>query len=268
MTEPTPGGKGAARPDPRLVARGVCFGYGSLRIVDGASLQAGPGEVVALLGPNGAGKSTLVKGIAGQLPLLGGDLLLDGVPLGQVTAQRRTRRGIGYVPQLRDVFPTLTVWENLQMGGYLLSGPATRSRAEQIFDLFPALKAHRRRRASTLSGGERKMLGIARALMADPAVLILDEPTSNLSPGVAGVVLRDVVGRLGAAGHAVLMIEQRVEMALEVATWGYVMVQGQMRLDAEVQALRDAEQKLGGIFLAAGAQLPAELMPEGRSERA
>ncbi len=109
--------------------------------------------------------------------------------------QLRMRQGVGYVPQIRDVFPTLSVWENLQMGGYLLDGKAIHSRAAEVFEIFPALKRLRRSRAATLSGGERKMLGIGRALMTGPSVLILDEPTSNLAPKVAATVLREVVSR-------------------------------------------------------------------------
>jgi ABC-type branched-subunit amino acid transport system ATPase component len=240
------------RPEPRLEAAEVCFGYGSLRIVEKVTLQVGPGETVVLLGPNGAGKSTLVKGLIGQLPLLGGSIRLGGRDIGRAPPQQRVRLGVGYVPQLRDVFPTLSVQKNLEMGGYLLPRSALREHVEAVLSLFPALGNLRKRRAGTLSGGERKMLGIGRALMADPSVLILDEPTSNLAPNVAAAVLEHVATGLSGAGQAVLMIEQRVQMALEVASFGYVLVQGQVRLDGDARKLRDTEAELAELFLGVG----------------
>ncbi len=240
------------RPEPCLRAAEVSFGYASLRVVHEASLQVGPGETVVLLGPNGAGKSTLVKGIIGQLPLLSGTLDLNGSDISRTPAQIRVRQGLGYVPQIRDVFPTLSVWENLTMGGYLLARSGIKERAEQVIGDFPALDRLRRRRAGTLSGGERKMLAIARALMAKPSVLILDEPTSNLAPLIAAKVLEEIVASLAGAGQAVLMIEQRVELALQVATYGYVLVQGQMRLDGHAAQLQETED-LSSLFFSGGA---------------
>ena len=193
-----------SRPTPTLVVEGVSFGYGQLRIVDSASLQVGQGEIVVLIGPNGAGKSTLVKGIIGQLPLLEGKLTLNGTDLSRTSPQARIRHGVGYVPQLRDVFPTLSVVENLEMGGYILSGESVRARIEEVMEIFPALAAMRHRKAGSLSGGERKMLAIGRALMAEPSVLILDEPTSNLAPNVAARVINEVVTDLVSSGQAVL----------------------------------------------------------------
>ncbi len=246
----------ASRPAPTLVAEGVSFGYGPLRIVDGASLQVGQGEIVALLGPNGAGKSTLVKGIIGQLPLIEGKLTLNGIDFSKTASQNRCRQGIGYVPQLRDVFPTLSVWENLEMGGYMLSNEAVKGRIQEVLEIFPVLTDMHHRKAGSLSGGERKMLGIARALMAKPSVLILDEPTSNLAPNVAMRVLNEVVSGLASTGQAVLMIEQRVEMALNVATWGYVLIQGQVRLAGPASTLREASE-LGNLFFTGGTSIPA-----------
>ena len=244
-----------SRPTPTLVVEGVSFGYGQLRIVDSASLQVGQGEIVVLIGPNGAGKSTLVKGIIGQLPLLEGKLTLNGTDLSRTSPQARIRHGVGYVPQLRDVFPTLSVVENLEMGGYILSGESVRARIEEVMEIFPALAAMRHRKAGSLSGGERKMLAIGRALMAEPSVLILDEPTSNLAPNVAARVINEVVTDLVSSGQAVLMIEQRVEMALAVATWGYVLVQGRMRMAGAASTLREASD-LGDLFFSGGMTIP------------
>lgn len=230
----------------------MSFGYGSLTIVDRVSIEVGPGEIVVLLGPNGAGKSTLVKGVIGHLPLLTGAVSLNGADISKAPAPERVKLGVGYVPQIRDVFSTLTVWENLRTGGYLLSRSEVHSRAEAVLTLFPALARMRRRRAGTLSGGERKMLAIGRALMMQPSLLIVDEPTSNLAPAVARMVLDEIVGRVAEAGQAVLMVEQRVEMALGVASFGYVMAQGRVRLARQAEALRDSEEELSHLFFTAG----------------
>ena len=242
------------RPDPLLRADEVSFGYGSLTIVDGVSLEVGPGEVVAVLGPNGSGKSTLVKGLIGHLRLLSGAVRFNGSDIGTASAPTRVRMGVGYVPQIRDVFPPLTVLENLNMGGYGLPRGTLRERVEAVLGLFPLLEKKQRRRAGTLSGGERKMLAIGRALVTSPKLLILDEPTSNLAPSVVREVLEGIVGRLAGAGQSVLMVEQRVKMALEVASFGYVLVQGKVRLAGPALELRDAEDELADLFFNAAAK--------------
>lgn len=237
-----------ARPDPLLRADEVSFGYGPLTIVDRVSLEVGPGEVVALLGPNGSGKSTLVKGLIGHLPLRSGAIRFNGFDIGTTPAQVRVRMGVGYVPQIRDVFPPLTVLENLNMGGYSLPPSTVRERVDNVLTLFPLLDKKQRRRAGTLSGGERKMLAIGRALMRNPNLLILDEPTSNLAPSVVRGVLDEIVSRLAEAGKSVLMVEQRVKMALEVSSFGYVLLQGKVRLARSARELRDAEDELADLF--------------------
>lgn len=244
---------GPGRVEPCLVADRVSIGYGSLLVVEDVSLQVGYGEAAVILGPNGAGKSTLVKGVTGQLPLSAGSVRFDGRDVSGVRPSERIGLGLGYVPQVRDVFPTLSVMENLEMGAFLHSKEEMRARVAEVLELFPQLSTFSRRRAGTLSGGERKLLGIARALMGRPRVLILDEPTSNLSPKVAAQILEVVVDTLATSGHAVLMIEQRVELALQVATWGYVLVQGQVRHSAPVADLR-AREDLGELFLTGGGQ--------------
>lgn len=230
---------------------GVTAGYGKVPIVHDVSLAVSLGEIVLVLGPNGAGKSTLVKAITGQLPLLAGRVSLDGADVSRMREEDRIARGIGYVPQIRDVFGPLSVLENLQMGGYRLPSKEIAGRVKDVLQVFPALAPLTRRTAKTLSGGERKMVAIARALMANPQLLILDEPTSNLAPQVAAGVLEQVVSRLAETGRAVLLIEQRVSLALEVASWGYVLTDGRVRLEGSAGELR-SKHDLGALFLGRG----------------
>ncbi|HVB51427.1 MAG TPA: ABC transporter ATP-binding protein [Acidimicrobiales bacterium] len=231
-----------------LVATGITAGYQRLPVIHDVNLQVGRGEVVLVMGPNGAGKSTLVKALVGQLPLMAGSVVLDQGDISHLKDDTRAARGVGYVPQSGDVFPTLTVLDNLEMGGYRLPKKEVKPRLEEIFEIFPMLAALRRRRAGTLSGGERKTLGIARALVPKPVMLILDEPTSNLAPLVAANVLEAVVGRLAADSCAVLLIEQRVTLGLEVATWGYVLTEGRVRMSASSEQLGSTED-LAALFL-------------------
>ncbi|MGH7642910.1 MAG: ABC transporter ATP-binding protein [Candidatus Dormibacteria bacterium] len=245
------------RPDPFLIATSVSAGYGQVPVVREVSVEVGLGEIVVVVGPNGAGKSTLVKAITGELDLLGGQILYGDRDISRLREDDRMARGMGYVPQLRDVFPTLTVTENLEMGGYRFDKRRTAERTEHVLETFPALRALRRRVARSMSGGEQKMLGIARALMADPKVLILDEPTANLAPQVATHVLQDIVAGLAKEGRAVLLIEQRVQMALEISSWGYVLTDGQLRLEKSSRELLDMTD-LGSVFLGmASAGAPA-----------
>jgi branched-chain amino acid transport system ATP-binding protein len=240
-----------ARPPAFLSAAGISAGYTKVPVVRDVSIDVGLAEIVLLMGPNGAGKSTLVKAITGELPSLGGTLTLSGTDITHLPEEDRIAAGIGYVPQIRDVFPPLTVLENLEMGAYRMKRTGVRARQEEIFELFPQLAALRRRLARTLSGGERKMLAIGRALMARPRLLVLDEPTANLAPLVAHTVLHSIVSRLADTGRAVLLVEQRVGLGLEVASWGYVLTDGRLRLSASSEELR-AMPNLGSLFLGRG----------------
>jgi branched-chain amino acid transport system ATP-binding protein len=237
------------RPAPLLSAQDVTAGYGAVPVIRGVSVQVAPGEVVLVIGPNGAGKSTLIKALNGELRLMTGTVHLAGSDISGLTEDLRAARGLGYVPQSRDVFPTLTVTENLEMGGYRLPPALVAERLAAIFDRFPSLARLRKRSAQTLSGGERKLLAIARALVAQPTALMLDEPTANLAPAVAGRVLTEVIAGLADAGAAVLLIEQRIALALDVASWVYVLVDGTPRFTgptAEFRALPD----MGAVFFA------------------
>lgn len=234
-----------------LGVEGLTAGYAKVPIVHDVSLRVSLGEIVLVMGPNGAGKSTLVKAITGQLPLLAGRVSVDGADVSRIREEDRVARGLGYVPQIRDVFGPLSVLENLQMGAYRLPSRDVAGRVKDVLEVFPALAPLTRRTARTLSGGERKMVAIARALMANPRLLILDEPTSNLAPQVAAGVLEHVVTRLAETGRAVLLIEQRVSLALEVASWGYVLTEGRVRLEGSADELR-SKHDLGALFLGRG----------------
>lgn len=242
---------GTHRPVPFLQVEGLSAGYNRVPIVHDVSVQVGLGEVALVMGPNGAGKSTLIKAITGELVALSGRIVLDGRDVTRLREEERNAAGIGYVPQVRDVFGPLTVSENLEMGGYRLKKGEIAERESEIFELFPQLPPLRRRVARTLSGGERKMLAIGRALMAQPRLVVLDEPTAGLAPGIARSVLHDIVARLAESGRALLLIEQRVSLGLEVASWGYVLTDGRLRLEESCADLR-SRPDLATLFLGQG----------------
>jgi len=219
-----------ARPPAALRLQGVAAGYGGAAIVSGVNISVGSGEVVSVIGPNGAGKSTLLKAVTGRLPLMAGMVTFSDRDVTNMRGHLLARMGLGFVPQSKDVFDTLTVTENLEMGGYLLTKPQVAARIDTVMSTFPALADMRSRTASKLSGGERKMLAIARVLMLEPTVLILDEPTSNLSPELSRAVLRDQVRRLADSGTAVLLVEQKAFEALEVSDWAYILVAGRIEI--------------------------------------
>jgi branched-chain amino acid transport system ATP-binding protein len=225
-------------PEALLRVRSASAGYRGVTVVRDVSLSVAASEIALVVGPNGAGKSTFVKAVIGELPLLGGTIEFDGTDVSSWDEERRAVRGIGYVPQMRDVFPTLTVSENLEVGGYRLGAKECRTAISEIFERFPQLERLRHRKARQLSGGERKLLAIARALIADPKVLILDEPTANLAPKVAHMVLEDLVVGLGELGRGVLLIEQRVALAAAIATHVTVLVDGAVRYSASGEEFR------------------------------
>jgi len=237
------------RPAPSLRAEGVTAGYGGVPVIRDVSVAVGPSEIVAVIGPNGAGKSTLLKSLVGILRVTAGRVMLGDDEVTNRPPDELARRGVGYVPQVNDIFEPLTVLENLEMGGYLLPHRKISERVEEVGAIFPTLPPMLKRRADKLSGGERKMLAIGRVLMLDPRVMILDEPTANLSPKLADSLLRDHVTRLAEVGKAVLMVEQRARAALEIASWTSVLVSGQTQLEgrpADLLRRRDfAELFLG-----------------------
>jgi branched-chain amino acid transport system ATP-binding protein len=237
-----------ARPAPLLIADALEVGYGGPPVIRGVSCQAGPGEIVTVVGPNGAGKSTLLKAIAGNLLITSGSVALRGQEITNVRADRLARLGVGFVPQDSDVFPNLSVTENLEMGGYLLERSRLSERMDAVLDLMPALKKMLTRKAEKLSGGERKMVGIARALMSEPSVLLLDEPTAGLSPQLSTLFLSDHVRRLAQGGTAVVLVEQKALAALEISTWGVLLVNGTLHLECPAPELL-ARSDIGELFL-------------------
>jgi branched-chain amino acid transport system ATP-binding protein len=247
----------ADRPAPILRAEGITSGYGGVPVIRDVSISVGAGEIVALIGPNGAGKSTLLKSLVGILRLSSGKILLGTDDVTGHPPEDLAKRGVGYVPQVQDIFEPLSVKENLEMGGYLLNDSAIAGRIKQVCDVFPALAPMMRRRADKLSGGERKMLAIGRVLMLDPKVLILDEPTANLAPILADGVLREQVRRLADAGKAVLLVEQRARAALEVANWTVVLVSGVTRLEGRPSDLLERSD-FEALFLGAGPPVQEE----------
>jgi ABC-type branched-subunit amino acid transport system ATPase component len=234
-----------------LEVAGLSAGYGVAAVVHGVDVSVARGEVVAVLGPNGAGKSTLLKALTGRLTPTAGRVLLGGVDITGMSAHRLARLGVGYVPQAKDVFETLTVLENLEMGGYLLRRTDVGGRVEEVVTLLPTLQPLLRRTVKSLSGGERKLLGVARSLMLEPRVLLLDEPTGSLAPAVAQTVLSGHVRGLADAGTAVLLVEQRVRDALAVADRGYVMVGGRVLASGRASDLM-TRHDVGEMFLGVG----------------
>ena len=234
---------------PLLSARDIVAGYfGGLPVVHGISVDVAPREIVTLIGPNGAGKSTFLKAIAGLIALESGRVMLGEREITGLAAHGVVAAGIGYVPQTANVFTTLTIHENLKVGGHTLRGELA-ARLERAYALFPVLAEKRRQPGRALSGGQRQMLAIARALMTEPKLLLLDEPTAGLAPQVVGDVFR-LLRRLAESGVAVLMVEQNAKAALNASDRGYVLAEGRNRIAGRsVELLNDpavAETFLGG----------------------
>jgi len=212
-----------------LEVSGLTAGYGGAPIVEGVSVRAHRGAITAIVGPNGAGKSTLLKAIAGVIRASAGTVMIEGRDATGLASEKLVRRGIAYVPQVANVFPQLTVQENLEMGGYSRRH-GLHERTEELYQLFPDLKLAHRRHAETLSGGQRTMLAMARGLMVDPAVLLLDEPSAGLSPKFQSAVW-ERIEQVRATNVAVVVVEQNTRETLRHAQWAYVLVLGKNRLD-------------------------------------
>jgi ABC-type branched-subunit amino acid transport system ATPase component len=256
------------RPDTGyLTVQGLTAGYGAAPIINDISLTVAEGEVVTVIGPNGAGKSTLLKCLTGRLRPQAGHVLLDGRDVTAASGNALTKGGLGYVPQNNDIFPTLTVRENLEMGGYLLPKAQVADRIDQVLQAFPSLGPLLKRRGKLLSGGERKLLGIGRCLMISPKLLVLDEPTAGLAPILAGAMLEEHLTSLARAGVTILLVEQRAHQAMQIADWCYVLVAGQVEVNGAPAALL-ARPDFGELFLGRSARTPQPAAPGRRVPQA
>ena len=212
---------------PFLDARGMTGGYGATDILHDLTITVAKGEIAVIVGPNGAGKSTAMKAVFGMLPLRAGSVTLDGRDITALSPQDRVAAGMGFVPQVRNIFPTMTVQENLEMGGFLRRDDIAGTIA-QVYDLFPILKEKRLQHAGELSGGQRQQVAVGRALMTHPKLLMLDEPTAGVSPIVMDELFDRII-EVARTGISILMVEQNARQALEIADTGYVLVQGRNR---------------------------------------
>jgi ABC-type branched-subunit amino acid transport system ATPase component len=229
-----------------LSVEGVSAGYEQMEILHEVSVEIRPGEIVTLIGPNGAGKSTLMKTVFGLLRPRRGSIRLEGQEIGGLAPSALVRRGLSYVPQVDNVFPSLTVEENLEMGAVVRSddvGP----RLEEVLAVFPGLQAKRRHKAGGLSGGERQMVAMGRALMLDPRLLLLDEPSAGLSPVLVDTVFEKIEA-INRGGVAVLLVEQSAREALRRSHRGYVLAGGRVRLEGPGLALLE-NPEVGRLYL-------------------
>jgi ABC-type branched-subunit amino acid transport system ATPase component len=218
-----------------LAVRGIHAGYDQMEVLHGVSIEVRSGEIVTLIGPNGAGKSTLMKTIFGLLRPWHGTIELDGGEVTGLPPSVLVRRGMSYVPQVDNVFPSLTIEENLEMGA-VIRDDNVQPRLEQVLGIFPNLAAKRRLKVGVLSGGERQMVAMGRALMLDPRLLLLDEPSAGLAPIMVERVFAKI-REINAVGVAIVLVEQNARQALGLSHRGYVLAGGQNRLEGSGTAL-------------------------------
>lgn len=240
----------AGRPGPVVRAESVVAGYGAAVIVREVSIAAGPGEVVTVVGPNGSGKSTLLKTLAGLVSARTGHIWHGDAEVTALPAEARARRGIAYLPQEREVFASLTVRENLLMGGYGLSRRALKAALDRVHETYPALSRLTRTPAGRLSGGERKTVALARVMMSAPSVVLLDEPTASLAPMPSAQLLEQDVPALAAAGVAVILVEQRAVQAIAISDWVYLLVGGAVELQGQAREI-GSRGDIAALFLGA-----------------
>jgi branched-chain amino acid transport system ATP-binding protein len=231
-----------------LEVRDLHAGYGKLEILKGVSLRVESRQVVSIIGPNGAGKSTVFKTVFGLLPARQGRVLLDGEDITNQPPANLLRRGMAYVPQGRNVFPLMTVEENLRLGAYTRPRSAElEDEIERLYETFPVLRESRRRRAGDLSGGQQQMLEMARALLLKPRLILLDEPTLGLAPLVFKEIFR-IVESLRRLGQTILMVEQNAAKALEISDYAYVLELGQNRYEGAGEVIR-ADERVRRLYL-------------------
>ena len=229
-----------------LVGTAMTGGYGGADILKGCTISVESGEIAVIVGPNGAGKSTAMKAMFGMLDLRAGSVLLNGEDITSLPPQHRVQRGMGFVPQTQNVFTSMTVEENLEMGGFIRGDDFSDTIAE-IYDLFPVLREKRAQPTGELSGGQRQQVAVGRTLMTQPKVLMLDEPTAGVSPIVMDELFDRII-EVARTGIAILMVEQNAKQALNIADKGFVLVQGRNRYTDTGQALL-ADQDVRKAFL-------------------
>ena len=223
-----------------LIGENLTGGYGGADIIRNCNVSVGKGEIAVVVGPNGAGKSTAMKALLGMLSLRKGRVFLDGNDITGMSPQERVSHGMAFVPQNQNVFVTLTVEENLEMGAYLRRDDISET-MNQVFELFPVLKEKRRQLAGELSGGQRQQVAVGRALMTGPSVLMLDEPTAGVSPIVMDELFERII-EVKRTGIAILMVEQNARQALNIADQGFVLVTGENRFTDTGEALLANEE--------------------------
>ena len=221
--------------EPFLIGENMTGGYGPVDILHNCTIAVEKGQIAVIVGPNGAGKSTAMKAVFGMLNLRGGSVKLAGEDITKLSPQARVRKGMGFVPQTSNIFTSMTVEENLEMGAFIRTDDIKDTMA-QIYDLFPILKQKRYQAAGELSGGQRQQVAVGRALMTQPKVLMLDEPTAGVSPIVMDELFDRII-EVARTGISILMVEQNARQALDIADKGYVLVQGANRFTDTGQAL-------------------------------
>jgi len=221
-------------------AKNLTGGYGGINIIEDCSFEVSQGEIVSILGPNGAGKSTAMKAMLGILNLKSGEVLLNGKNISNYKTQERIKSGISFVPQTQNIFTKLTVQENLEMGAFLIQ-EGINDRIEKMFDLFPIIKEKRNQFAGELSGGQRQQVAIARALMTNPKVLMLDEPTAGVSPVIMDEIFQHILN-IKKQNIAILMVEQNARQALEISDRGYILVTGKNAYEGNGDYLLNDEE--------------------------
>ncbi|MPZ53531.1 MAG: ATP-binding cassette domain-containing protein [Acidimicrobiia bacterium] len=229
-----------------LDVESLVVGYGKTEILHGVSLRIAPQELVAVVGPNGAGKSTLAKAVVGLLRPWSGSVRFRGRSIGGIAPEELVRMGIAYLPQLDNVFQTMSVRENLELAGHLQRDRRD-GRIKEMYELFPDLERFARAQAQDLSGGQRQMLALARAVMLEPELLLLDEPSAGLSPALADDLF-EKVQKLKELGVALLVVEQNVDRVLEIADHAYVLAAGENRFEGSGAGLL-ADEEIGRLYL-------------------
>lgn len=230
-----------------LEVRNVTAGYGDTEILRDVSMEVGDGEMVTIIGPNGAGKSTVMKTVFGLLHPREGSVSFNGEDISHLQPYEIVSRGMCYVPQVSNIFTELTVTENLEMGAFLAKKADIETRKERIYEYFPRLKERRNQRAGKMSGGERQMVAMGSALMLDPKLVLMDEPSAGLSPKMVGVIFEQIE-KINKAGPAVLIVEQNAQLSLRMSDRGYVLASGENRFEGTGEGLLN-DPEVGRLYL-------------------